>query len=499
MKAYLSFDSFAQAMGSEQVGTLLQDLNFDVVQTGSLGMAWLEPLLRIETDPSIEQLIFANVNPERLPAIVKSLNHPNGSSASISDPLQEEYFSKQTRLVFDRAGRALPLDLPDAALLQKTLCREPQSIIDDLEISELRGRGGAGFPAHIKWRTVAQTPSDQKYIVCNADEGDSGTFSDRMLMEGDPFKLIEGMVISGYATGASKGYIYLRSEYPVALNYLERAIELAYSNGLLGESVVDSEFKFDLELFVGAGAYICGEETSLLESLEGKRGEIRAKPPLPAIEGLFGKPTLVHNVITLASVPGILDIGAAEYAQLGVDRSTGTMPFQISGNVKHGGLIELPFGASINELVYDFGGGSLSGRPVRAVQIGGPLGAYLSEAEFDTPLTYEAMSEIGAGIGHGGLVLFDDTVDMRQQAEYAFAFCEFESCGKCTPCRIGSVRGKEAIQQLQNGSDLRTIRVVEDLCDVMEQASLCQMGGMTPIPVLSALQRFSEDFFNTNP
>jgi formate dehydrogenase iron-sulfur subunit len=342
---------------------------------------------------------------------------------------------------------------------------------------------------------VASTAADQRYVVCNADEGDSGTFADRMLMEGDPFRLIEGMVIAGYATGASHGVVYLRSEYPIARAIFEQALALAYERNLLGKNVLGSGFQFDLELFLGAGAYICGEETSMLESLEGKRGQIRSKPPVPAIAGLFAKPTLVHNVVSLGSVPAIVSMGGEAYRDLGVGPSCGTMPFQLSGNVKRGGLIEVPFGVSIRTIVEDYGGGTLSGRPMKAIQIGGPLGAYLSEDELDYPLTYEAMADIGAGIGHGGLVVFDDTVDLAEQAQYAFEFCEVESCGKCTPCRIGSVRGKELLQSFRSGrSSNRELTLIRELCEVMDRASLCQMGGMTPIPVLSAMDRFPEDF-----
>lgn len=495
MRAQLSDDSVARALDSQSVETQLRRQDIDTELVGSLGLHWLEPLLQISRDGT--EYAFSNVTVSNLSEIVNSLpqdGDPKLSSNFLGSISDQQYLKNQQRLVFDRAGRINPLTVPSSELLESILSSEPKTLIDAMETSGLRGRGGAGFPAHIKWRTVAETTSDQKYVVCNADEGDSGTFSDRMIMEGDPFKLIEGMVIAGYATGSTKGIIYLRSEYPVALEYLSQALELAYSNRWLGNEIRGSSFNFDLEVFVGAGAYICGEETSLLESLEGKRGEIRFKPPVPAISGLFGKPTLVHNVITLASIPGIFEIGATEYANLGIGRSTGTMPFQISGNVKHGGLIEIPFGTTVRALIEDFGGGTLSGRPFRTVQIGGPLGAYLSEKELDTPLTYEHMEEIEAGIGHGGLVVFDDTVDLREQAEYAFEFCEVESCGKCTPCRIGSVRGKEAMRQFKDGVDIRTYQLVEDLCDVMEQASLCQMGGMTPIPVRSAMQRFPEDF-----
>lgn len=505
MNLHISDDSFARALGSESVEFALKTHGIEPIRTGSLGLAWLEPVVQLRNSDHNLISEFTKVSAEDVPGIVELLHatqkQGNGDPSTRNPPepsvSSHPFYTQQHRLVFDRAGIRPPLELPSFKLLENLLDQDPNQIITGIETSWLRGRGGAGFPAFIKWRTVADTDADQKYVVCNADEGDSGTFSDRMLMEGDPFKLIEGMIIAGYATGATRGFIYLRSEYPVAKEYLDQALEIAYAERLLGKNVLNSNFSFDIEMLIGAGAYICGEETSLLESLEGKRGQIKVKPPVPAIAGLFEKPTLVHNVISLAAVPGIFEVGPEAYAQLGVGKSTGTMPFQISGNVKQGGLIELPFGHSVNELVYNYGNGTASGRPVRTVQIGGPLGAYLDESEFDTPLTYEAMAEIGAGIGHGGLVVFDDTVNLKEQAEYAFEFCEIESCGKCTPCRIGSVRGKEALRQFSsNNVDARTLVVIEELCEVMEKASLCQMGGMTPIPVRSAIKKFPEDFMS---
>ncbi|MCE2405895.1 MAG: formate dehydrogenase [Pseudomonadales bacterium] len=494
--AYLSNDSFAHALGKSAVEIALATHGIDCVDVGSYGLAWLEPL--IEFDSPDGRIAFGPVSEEMVPGLVEAIKSKDAIEqhhAYLGDINRHPFLKPQQRLVFRNVGYASLTDTPTYATLKSVLERNPRDLIDELQTAGLRGRGGAGFPAHIKWRTVAETPADQRYIVCNADEGDSGTFSDRMLMEGDPDALIEGMSIAGYACGASHGYIYLRSEYPFAMHELKRSISRAYEENLLGNNIFGSEFSFDLQLFLGAGAYICGEETSLLESLEGKRGQIRVKPPLPAISGLFDKPTLVHNVITLASVPSLFDLGGDEYGALGVAPSCGTIPFQIAGNVKYGGLIELEFGHTVRELVEDYGGGTRSGRPFRCVQIGGPLGAYLSEAELDTPLTYEAMQAIGAGIGHGGLVVFDDTVDLREQAEYAFEFCEIESCGKCTPCRIGSVRGKELVQGLQNTGNVNAdIQLIRELCDVMENASLCQMGGMTPIPVRSALERFPEDF-----
>ena len=357
------------------------------------------------------------------------------------------------------------------------------------------GRGGAAFPAGVKWRTVAGVEADRKYIACNADEGDSGSFSDRLLIEGDPLCLIEGMLIAAYAVGADRGLIYLRSEYPLARSILNRAIETARQAGWLGSNIQDSGFDFDVEVHIGAGSYVCGEETAMLESLEGKAGVVRAKPPLPAVSGLFGKPTVVNNVVTLASVPNILNLGAEAYAAFGVGRSAGTLAFQLAGNVKRGGLVEKAFGLSLRELIEDFGGGTASGRPLRAVQVGGPLGAYLPIKQLDTPLTYEAFAEIGAMIGHGGVVVFDDTVNMAQQARFAMEFCAIESCGKCTPCRIGSTRGVEVIDRLIAGENREeNYDLLVELCDTMEAASLCAMGGMTPYPVRSVLKYFAEDF-----
>ena len=455
-------ETLAVALGADEIAAELARSGHEVVRTGSYGLCWAEPMIDIDGIAYGPVTDLANLDAVRLGPV---------------DALPG--LAAQERRVFDRCGRGDPFDY-DPAWLRSQLERDPAGIIDEIEASGLRGRGGAGFPAHIKWRTVHDTPADEKYVVVNADEGDSGTFADRLIMEGDPFRLIEGMLLAGRAVGARKGIVYLRSEYPLAAEIFARAIESARGMRLLET--------FDIELFVGAGAYICGEETSLLESLEGKRGEIRAKPPVPAVAGLFGKPTLVHNVITLCAVSDILENGGAAYAALGVGASTGTMAFQLAGNVEKGALIEIPFGVSLRELVEDWGGGTRSGRPIGAVQVGGPLGAYLKDEQLDTPMTYEALAAIGAGVGHGGIVVFDDTVDLVRQAHYAFAFCAHESCGKCTPCRIGAVRGKEMVEALmaspQSGDELAIIR---DLCDVMEQASLCQMGGMTPIPVRSAL------------
>ena len=420
---------------------------------------------------------------------------------SLGDPEKIPFFAKQTRLTFARCGITDPVSLDDYKAhdglkgLANAVAMAPADIVKQVTDSGLRGRGGAGFPTGIKWKTVLDTTADQKYIVCNADEGDSGTFADRMIMEGDPFVLIEGMAIAGIAVGATKGYIYIRSEYPHAAAIMNEAVRVARRAGVLGKSVLGSAHAFDMEVRVGAGAYVCGEETSLLESLEGKRGLVRAKPPLPAHKGLFGKPTVINNVISLASVPIILDKGGAFYKDFGMGRSRGTIPIQIAGNVRNGGLFEAAFGLTLGEIVDDIGGGTATGRPVKAVQVGGPLGAYFPRALFDTPFDYEAFAAKDGLIGHAGIVVFDDSADMLKQARFAMEFCAIESCGKCTPCRIGSTRGVEVVDRIaKNIEPQKQIELLTDLCNTMKFGSLCALGGFTPYPVMSALTHFPEDF-----
>ncbi len=505
VKLYLPLDSVAVSLGADEFAVALhdeakrRDVDITLTRTGSRGMHWLEPLLEVEKDNV--RYGFGPVEAGDAAAIMDALAN-GGDHQKALGPVEEiTFFKNQTRLIFARCGITDPLNIDEYAAhgglvgLDNALSMECASVCEEVMASGLRGRGGAGFPAGIKWKTVANAKADQKYIVVNADEGDSGTFADRMILEGDPLLLIEGMVIAGIAVGATKGYIYLRSEYPIAAGALNAAIQCAHGAGLLGDNIHGSGKAFDVEVFIGAGAYICGEETSLLNSLEGKRGDVRAKPPLPALEGLFGKPTLVHNVITLCSVPGIMAKGAKFYRDFGMGKSTGTMPFQIAGNVKHGGLYEAAFGVTLGELVNDIGGGTYSGGPVRAVQIGGPLGAYLPPSLFDLPMDYETMLANGAGVGHGGIVVYDESVNLLEQARYAFEFCAEESCGKCTPCRVGSIRGVEVIDRIKDGVEHdKNFQVLDDLCALMVDGSLCAMGGMTPIPVQSALKHFPEDF-----
>lgn len=479
MTVRISDDAVAIACGADAVAAAFMAAGVAVERVSSWGMQWLEPLV------DIDGVGYGPVSADQVADII------NGIASSLGRIEDHPFIAQQTRLTFSRAGKTRPLSLDDYYASQGWLglakAREmgAQATIDTVMASGLRGRGGAGFPAGIKWQTVARADADQKYIVCNADEGDSATFADRMVMEGDPFMLIEGMAIAGFAVGASKGYVYIRSEYPHAIAKMEAAIKL--SAHLIAPFVV--------EVRVGAGAYVCGEETSLLNSLEGKRGEVRAKPPLPALEGLFGKPTIVNNVLTLAAVPWILTHGGDAYAAYGAGRSKGTMPIQIAGNVKHGGLYEVAFGITLGELVNDIGGGTASGRPVRCVQVGGPLGAYLPPAQFHLPLDYEAFAAADALVGHAGITVFDDTVDMAQMARFAMEFCAIESCGKCTPCRLGSTRGVETIDQIIAGKNVEAnLALIADLSETMKFGSLCALGGFTPYPVMSAIKHFPEDF-----
>ncbi len=490
---YVPCDAAALALGADAVAAVLTELGIRIVRTGSRGLFWLEPMIEVATPAG--RIAYGPVGAADLPGLIEAgLLEGGAHELRLGQPEKIPFLARQTRLTFARCGVIDPLSIEDyrAHGGMKGLARAreigPAATIEEVTQSGLRGRGGAGFPTGIKWKTTADATGARKYVVCNADEGDSGTYADRMLMEGDPFALIEGMAIAGFAVGAGKGYVYTRSKYPHAIATFDAALTIARREGLLDAA-------FDVEQRVGAGAYVCGEETSLLESLEGKRGQVRAKPPLPAHHGLFGMPTVVNNVISLASAPTILVDGAAQYKALGFGRSRGTMPIQLAGNIKYAGLFEAGFGLTLGEIVNDIGGGTYSGRPVRAVQVGGPLGAYFPPSLFDTKFDYEAFAARDGLIGHGGVVVFDDTVDMSRQARFAMEFCEIESCGKCTPCRIGSVRGKEVIDKITAGTNVdANLALLTDLCHTMKFGSLCALGGFIPYPVMSALTHFPEDF-----
>jgi formate dehydrogenase iron-sulfur subunit len=505
-RIFVSRDAGALALGSDEVERAIiaaeqrRGLDIEIVRTGSRGLFWLEPMIEVATPQG--RIAYGPVKASEVESLFDAGWLDGGwHPRRLGRPEDIPFLKRQTRLTFARCGIVDRLSTADYRAhggwrgLERAIALGPEATVEEVIKSGLRGRGGAGFPTGIKWRTTAQAQGPQRYIVCNADEGDSGTFADRMIMEGDPFVLIEGMAIAGIAVGATKGYVYIRSEYAHAIEILGRAIEIARRERYIGRAVTGSTFDFDLEIRVGAGAYVCGEETALLDSLEGKRGQVRAKPPLPAHKGLFGRPTVVNNVISLASVPVILSEGAEAYRDLGLGRSRGTMPIQLAGNIRHGGLFETAFGITLGELVDDIGGGTASGRPVRAVQVGGPLGAYFPRALFDTPFDYEAFAARDGLIGHAGIVVFDDSVDMAKQARFAMEFCSIESCGKCTPCRIGSTRGVETIDRIICGEDRpANLEVLEDLCNTMKFGSLCALGGFTPYPVISALTHFPEDF-----
>jgi formate dehydrogenase iron-sulfur subunit len=493
----LGADGVAEAIAAEAAA---RHAEIHLVRNGSRGLYWLEPLVEVET--AAGRHAYGPVEAGDVPGLFDAA-FTSGAAHPLHLGLTEEipFLKSQERLTFARVGITDPVSLDDYLShggyrgLDRALSMSRARIVQEVTDAGLRGRGGAAFPTGIKWKTVLDQPQAQKYVTCNADEGDSGTFADRMLMEGDPFVLIEGMTIAAVAVGATDGYIYLRVEYPHARRALVAAIAAAYERGYLGPNVRGSGHRFDLGVRIGAGAYICGEETSMLESLEGKRGEVRFRPPLPAVEGLFGMPTVVNNVVSLASVPIILDKGAPAYRDWGVGKSRGTLPIQLGGNVQRGGLIEKAFGVTLREVLYGYGGGARSGRPIRAVQVGGPLGAYLPESQFDTVVDYEAFTSAGAMLGHGGIVVFDDTVDMARMARHAMEFCAIESCGKCTPCRIGSTRGVEVIDRIVQGVDRPAqLHLLEELCDTMVQGSLCGLGGMAPFPVQSAMRHFPEDF-----
>src|SRR6204780_3639083 len=505
LRIFVSRDAGAVAVGADEVALVLalaaekRGLDIEIVRTGSRGMYWLEPLIEVATPQG--RVGFGPVTESDANSVLDAMISDGAHPLRLGIADEIPWLKRQTRLTFARCGVIDPRSVEDYRAhdghkgLERALTLGSDAILAEVTASGLRGRGGAGFPTGIKWKTVAQTSADQKYIVCNADEGDSGTFADRMIMEGDPFVVIEGMTIAGLTVGATKGYIYIRSEYPHAVAAVNAAIAAAKRAGYLGARIGGSAHNFDLEVRVGDGAYVCGEEPSLLESLEGRRVIVRAKPPLPAHKGLFGKPTVINNVLSLATVPIIMDKGAAFYKDFGVGRSRGTMPIQLAGNLNFGGLFETPFGITLGELVNDIGGGCFTGRPVKAVQVGGPLGAYFPPALFDTPFDYEAFAKKDGLIGHAGIVVFDDTVDMAKQARFAMEFCAIESCGKCTPCRIGSTRGVETVDKIVSGIEPeKNLAVLADLCNTMKFGSLCALGGFTPYPVMSAVTHFPDDF-----
>jgi len=498
-RIYVPRDSAARSVGADEVATALGLAGHDIVRNGSRGLLFLEPLIEVETAQG--RIAYGPVTVEDVPSLLTALKGDGQHRLRLGNIEEHPYLKNQERLTFARCGITDPVSIADYVKhggfegLKKALSMTGAGIVAEVTESGLRGRGGAGFPTGLKWKTVHDASADQKYICCNADEGDSGTFADRMVMEGDPLMLIEGMTIAGLAVGATKGYAYIRSEYPDAIATMKQAISAAVAAGWLGDNIQGTDKSFHLEVRRGAGAYICGEETAMLESIEGKRGMVRFKPPIPALEGLFGKPTVINNVLSFAAVPFILAKGGEAYKNYGMGRSRGTLPFQLAGNIRQGGLVEKAFGVTLRELVEGFGGGTFTGKPLRAIQVGGPLGAYVPASQLDMPMDYETFAAAGAMVGHGGIVVFDESVDMAQQARFAMEFCAAESCGKCTPCRIGSTRGVEVIDRIIAGESRdQNLELLSDLCQTMTDGSLCAMGGLTPMPVMSAIKHFPEDF-----
>jgi formate dehydrogenase iron-sulfur subunit len=487
-RLYLSNDTSSLAAGAGRLADAWRDHpEIQLIHTSSRGAFFLEPMVERDT-PSGREAWF-NVVPDDLARIVGGVG---------GTPIAEmPFLQQQTRFTFANFGITEPLALEEYQSrgglkgLAAAQSLSPEAIIEELRISRLRGRGGAAFPVWKKWQIAQQARSEQKYVVANADEGDAGTYCDRMIMEGDPFRLIEGMMICARAIGATRGYLYCRYEYPAAARAMRFAIQKAREADLLD----CDDYPFDLEVVVGAGSYVCGEETALLESLEGRRGVVMAKPPYPAESGLYGKPTIVSNVLTFATLPNILSQGGAWHASLGTEGSRGTMALQIGGRVKQPGLAEIPFGMTLRQALEQFGGGMAPGSRLKAVQVGGPLGSLFPESQLDIPICYDAFAKAGAILGHGGIVVYDDETNMVELARHFMAFTADESCGKCTPCRVGSVRGREILERIQRGQGTtEDLILLSDLGETMKSASLCALGGRAPYPVLTAIEHFREDF-----
>ncbi|TKB34744.1 MAG: formate dehydrogenase [Nitrospira sp.] len=456
-RLYLSNDTSSRAAGADKLADAWRDRSeIQLIHTSSRGAFFLEPM--VERDTAGGREAWFNVLPNDLPRIVAGV----GGTKVAEIP----YLQQQTRFTFANFGITEPLALDEYQSrggfkgLAAAQSLSPDAIVDVLRLSGLRGRGGAAFPVWKKWQVAQQTESEQKYVVANADEGDAGTYSDRMMMEGDPFRLIEGMMICARAIGATRGYLYCRYEYPAAARAMQFAIQKAREADLFD----CDDYPFDLEVVTGAGSYVCGEETALLESLEGRRGVVLAKPPYPAVSGLYGKPTIVSNVLTFATLPNILANGGAWHASLGTEGSRGTMALQIGGRVKQPGLVEVPFGLTLRDVLDRFGGGMAPGARLKAVQVGGPLGSLFPESQLDIPICYDAFAGAGAILGHGGIVVYDDDTSMVDLARHFMAFTADESCGKCTPCRVGSVRGREILERIQMGQgDLEKIEWFEEI------------------------------------
>ncbi|MBF0400112.1 MAG: NADH-quinone oxidoreductase subunit NuoF [Magnetococcales bacterium] len=479
---------------------------------GCLGMCHQEVMVEIAHNGW--STLYGNVTKKNIPKIVRYYqgaapqpdgivirSHPTDQPAPETE--KNSYLTRQTRIALRNVGQLDPTSLEQYRsrngyqAIEKIIRSgmTPEQVIEEVKISNLRGRGGAGFPTAIKWGFARSAPGDLKYLVCNGDEGDPGAFMDRSLLEGDPHNVLEGMLIAAYAIGASKGYAYIRAEYPLAVEYFGKAMADARQAGYLGKHILGSDFSFDLKIKEGAGAFVCGEETALLASIEGQRGMPRIRPPFPAIKGVFGKPTVINNVETLSNLAWIINNGGAAYAAIGTEKSKGTKVFALAGAVARGGLVEIPMGMSIRQLLEEIGGGSKSGRPLKAVQLGGPSGGCIPASMFDTPIEYEAINATGAIMGSGGMVVMDEKACMVDLARYFLEFTQLESCGKCTFCRIGTLRMKELLNKICAGEgEMSDLDLLAELAPQIKTASLCGLGQTAPNPVLTTLDYFRDEY-----
>lgn len=503
MKIVVGYGSCGIAAGANKVYEALeneiqtQNLQVDLQIAGCNGMCYLEPIVDV-IDENGKKQTYIKVTPERIDEILKSTKD---SDLKISEEELAKR-SKQVRIVTEKCGSINPenieeyIEIGGYKAIEKCVTEMTQEeVIEEIQISGLRGRGGAGFPTWFKWNAALQSKSTPKYMVCNADEGDPGAFMDRSVLEGDPHNLIEGMMIGAYAIGAEEGIVYVRAEYPLAIIRLQKAIEQAREEGLLGKNLFGSDFNFDLRIKAGAGAFVCGEETALIASLEGERGMPRLKPPFPAQKGYWDQPTNINNVETFANIPWIITNGGDRYAALGTDKSKGTKVFALTGKIKNGGLVEVPMGMPIKDIIFGLGGGILNDKEFKAVQMGGPSGGCIPSEIIDTTVDYESLAKTGAIMGSGGMVVMDETTCMVDMARFFLDFTRNESCGKCIHCRIGTKRMLEILTRITegNGKD-GDIELLEDLAIQIKDASLCGLGQTAPNPVLSTIRYFREEY-----
>ncbi len=479
-----------------------------IVETGCMGACNLGPLMVIYP----EGVFYQKLKPEDAKKIVEehllkgrvvsSLLY-KGPTGEIKPRVKEElaFFTRQVKIATRNLGVIDPFNIDEYIsndgyfALSKVLKMKPEDVIEEIKKSGLRGRGGAGFPTGLKWEFTRKSPESEKYVICNADEGDPGAFMDRSVLEGDPHSVLEGMLIAGYAIGASHGYIYVRAEYPLAIERLEHAISQAKEYGLLGENIMESGFSFDVELRIGAGAFVCGEETALMQSVEGQRGQPVQKPPYPAQKGVWGKPTLINNVETLANVPVIITKGADWFASIGTEKSKGTKVFALSGKINNAGLVEVPMGTTLREIIFDIGGGIPNGKKFKAVQTGGPSGGCIPAEYLDTPVDYESLTKLGTIMGSGGMVVMDEDTCMVDVARYFLRFSAEESCGKCTPCREGTKKMLEILDRIVSGrGKMEDLDKLEKLALTIKDTALCGLGQTAPNPVLSTLKYFRNEY-----